>query len=84
MKSLNKLYLTQCDEKNKIHFQMFHKIFINEFNIGISSPASDCCAKCTNLKYQIKVAKTHDGKLNPKLELRFYKKRANTFYELMK
>ncbi|KAI4457955.1 dna-directed rna polymerases i ii and iii subunit rpabc2 [Holotrichia oblita] len=83
IKKLHEVYENGCDTENCVSFQMFRRIFINEFNIRFSSPASDCCAKCTNLKYQIKAAKD-EKKNDMKSELKIHKKRANAFYALLK
>ncbi|KAI4464379.1 dna-directed rna polymerases i ii and iii subunit rpabc2 [Holotrichia oblita] len=62
IKELHEIYENGCDTENCVSFQMFRRIFINEFNIGFSSAASDCFTKCTNLKYQIKAAKDEEKK----------------------
>nr|CAH7731442.1 unnamed protein product [Callosobruchus chinensis] len=61
---------------------MFKRIFYNEFNIGFSSPASDACGTCLNLRNVIK----EGGKNKTTLmtELRVHKVRAKTFYTLLK
>nr|CAH7732277.1 unnamed protein product [Callosobruchus chinensis] len=61
---------------------MFKRIFYNEFNIGFSSPASDACGTCLNLRNIIK----EGGKNKTTLmtELRVHKVRAKTFYTLLK
>ncbi|KAK4882697.1 hypothetical protein RN001_006016 [Aquatica leii] len=63
---------------------MFRSVFLNDFNIGFSSPASDVCSKCTRLKEQVKHTKDVEKRKNLIKEYRIHRKRANTFYELSK
>lgn len=72
------------NEKNpdfKTSISMFKRIFYGEFNIGFSSPASDICGTCINLKNSI----TQGGEKKAILitELRIHKIRANTFYKML-
>lgn len=60
---------------------MFKRIFYNEFNIGFSSPASDVCGTCLNLKNTIKQNTENKGKVM--VDLRIHKLRANAFYKLL-
>nr|CAI5839160.1 unnamed protein product [Callosobruchus analis] len=54
---------TSCSvHENKVAFRMFRRIFVNEFIIGFSSPASDVCTKCTRLKSMIKEEGTEEKK----------------------
>lgn len=57
IRKLHKLYNLKSGEAFKSSLSMFSRIFRKEFNIGFSSPASDCCGTCMRLKYQIKLEK---------------------------
>lgn len=81
---LHKMYNRRCDSEDRVSYDMFRNIFLADFNIGFSSPASDVCSKCTRLKEQIKHAKDPEKRQNFIMEYRIHKKRANTFYELCK
>lgn len=63
---------------------MFRKIFIHDFNIGFSSPASDVCSKCTRLKQQYKFETQAEKRNQLLVEYRVHRKRAAAFYELAK
>ncbi|KAK4882722.1 hypothetical protein RN001_006041 [Aquatica leii] len=67
---LHKMYNRGCDREDQVSYDMFRSVFLNDFNIGFSSPASDVCSKCTRLREQVKHTKDKKGK--------------NTFYELNK
>lgn len=84
MAKLQKIYNRKCDPEDRVSYDMFRNIFLNDFNIGFSSPASDVCSKCTRLKEQIKHTKDLEMKNNLIMEYRIHKRRANTFYELGK
>nr|CAH7714990.1 unnamed protein product [Callosobruchus chinensis] len=45
---------------------MFKRLFYSEFNIGFSSPASDVCGTCLNLKNAIK--KDNEDRLKTELK----------------
>lgn len=79
---LQKMYNRKCEPQNRVTYDMFRNIFLKNFNIGFSSPASDVCAKCTSLKEQIKMEKNIEKRHDLLMELRIHRKRANTFYEL--
>lgn len=52
MRKLFDIYIEQCAPEFKTtKFDMYRNIFINEYNIGFSGPATDCCAQCMRLKY---------------------------------
>lgn len=36
---LHKIYNRQCNPKDQVTYDMFRKIFLNNFNVGFSSPA---------------------------------------------
>lgn len=82
MAKLHKMYNRRCDPENRVSYDMFRNVFLNDFNIGFSSPASDVCSKCTRLKEQIKHTKDLKNRQTLIMEYRIHKKRANTFYEL--
>lgn len=84
IKRLHKIYQEKCDSENKVSFEMFRRVFVTDFNISFSSPASDCCAKCTRLTYLIKKEKDEQKKNDLKMEKIVHKKRANAFYDLLK
>lgn len=63
---------------------MFSRIFRKEFNVGFSSPASDCCGTCMRLKYQIKSEEDKAKKNLLISQLRIHRKRSKVFYELSK
>lgn len=60
---------------------MFKRIFYTDFNIGFSSPASDVCGTCINLKNTIK--QNTENKATLITELRMHKLRANAYYKLL-
>lgn len=78
---LSKMYNSKNPEY-KSSLSMFKRIFYNEFNIGFSSPASDVCGTCINLKNAIK-QKDGDKELFIS-KLKVHRIRANTFYKLLK
>lgn len=69
---------------DKTSLSMFTRVFVNDFNVGFSSPASDVCGMCTRLKRMKKIEKDPNKKQDLQMELRVHQKRANTFYELMR
>lgn len=52
---LHKMFNHENAAENHVSYYMFRKIFIREFNIGFSSPASDVCGQCTRLKQQYRM-----------------------------
>nr|CAI5865129.1 unnamed protein product [Callosobruchus analis] len=85
MRKLFNIYIDQCSTEFKTtKFDMFRNIFINKYNIGFSSPATDCCAQCMRLKHLTKKEHDEDAKKQYCLELMMHKKSANAFYELMR
>lgn len=67
----------------KTSLSMFKRIFYTEFNIGFSSPASDVCGTCLNLRNSIK-QKNGEDKEALIAKLKVHKVRANSFYKLLK
>lgn len=84
IKKLHNMYLSQCNIEHRVHFSMFRRVFVTEFNIGFSSPATDICAQCTRLKYMIKRETDINKKNQFQAELTIHKKRANAFYSRLK
>lgn len=81
---LHKMYNRQCNRENQVTYDMFRNIFLNDFNIGFSSPASDVCSKCTRLREQVRHTRDLQERQKLLMEYRIHRKRANTFYELAK
>ncbi|CAG9820696.1 unnamed protein product [Phaedon cochleariae] len=79
---LQKLYNRKCGAEYRVSYDMFRNVFINDFNIGFSSPASDVCSKCTRLQQQLKHENDLEKKKEIIIEYRIHRKRANTFFEL--
>nr|CAH7746213.1 unnamed protein product [Callosobruchus chinensis] len=77
--TLHRMYNTESQSDLHVTLSMFKRLFYSEFNIGFSSPASDVCGTCLNLKNAIK--KDNEDRL--KTELKVHQIRANTFYKLM-
>ncbi|XP_072384620.1 uncharacterized protein [Diabrotica undecimpunctata] len=84
IKKLHGMYLTQCDPEHNVNFSMFRRIFVHDFNIGFSTPASDVCAQCTRLKFKIRTEINEVKKREFRTELSIHQKRANAFYSLLK
>lgn len=86
IRKLHEIYNKNCKENDeKVHFAMFRRIFVNEFNIGFKSPASDVCSACSLLDQKIK--KSPPGsteQVNLMTEKRIHKLRANAFYSFIK
>lgn len=81
---LRKMFNHQNLPENWVSYSMFRNIFVNDFNIGFSSPASDVCGKCTRLKEQYKMETKTEKRSQILVEYRVHKKRASAFYELAK
>nr|CAH7732108.1 unnamed protein product [Callosobruchus chinensis] len=77
--TLHRMYNTESQSDLHVTLSMFKRLFYSEFNIGFSSPASDVCGTCLNLKNAIK--KDNEDRL--KTELKVHQIRANAFYKLM-
>lgn len=77
------MYISKCtDIQDRCSLTMFSVIFRTKFNIGFSSPATDICALCNRLKYQIKMEKDPNKKSDLIVKHRIHNKRAKAFYEL--
>lgn len=83
-KKLFTLYQEQSTPEFRVKFEMFRKIFVNEYNIGFSSPATDCCAQCMRLKLLRKKEKDDEKKAAYALELTIHQKSSRAFYELLR
>ena len=81
---LHKMYNSKCEETLKSSLSMFARVFRKDFNIGFSSPASDCCGMCMRLKHQMKHEKDPKKKSNAMLQYRMHTRRAKAFFELMR
>lgn len=81
---LHKMFNEQASPESCVSYFMFRKIFIGEFNIGFSSPASDICSKCNRLKQQYNIETNEEKKMQLLLEYRVHRKRASAFYSLAK
>lgn len=81
---LRKMFNHQNEAANWVSYNMFRNIFVNEFNIGFSSPASDVCGKCARIKEQYKTETNIEKKRQLITEYRVHRKRASAFYELAK
>ncbi|XP_031336004.1 uncharacterized protein LOC116165583 [Photinus pyralis] len=81
---LHKMFTESVDSQYKVSYLMFRKIFLTKFNIGFSSPASDCCGQCTRLTHMIKIENDPKKKSELSLQYRVHNKRVKCFYEMMK
>ncbi|BES91839.1 transposon protein [Nesidiocoris tenuis] len=85
VRKLLNAYNEAAQPGSQVQFSFFYKILTRDFNIGVSSPATDVCGTCTRLKSEIQVAQAGEqAKQNLIMELRVHKLRAKAFYELMK
>lgn len=85
IKKLHKIYNENTTDEFKVKHSMFRRIFVNNFNIGFKSPATDVCSHCTILNHKIKSFPKGSKERNDFIiEKRIHKKRANAFYELMR
>lgn len=87
LKSINnvrKMYERECiTDELKVGYRMFYNVFVNDFNIGFSGPASDTCTTCDCLRNQLKVCPA-EQKTILMTKLRVHKLRAKAFYDLLK
>lgn len=70
------------DDSQVVKYEFFRSIFVNEYNIGFGSPATDCCSTCLRLEEQIK--RNSADKQQLQLELAVHKQRAEAFYNSLK
>lgn len=84
IKKIHKIYNENTTDELKVKHSMFRRIFVNNFNIGFKSPATDVCSYCTIIDHRIKSFPKGSKERNDFIiEKRIHKKRANAFYELM-
>lgn len=85
---LYKHYVEKCLEDSHEEFivkeSYFRFVFNTKFNIGFSSPKTDVCSKCTELKERIKNEKDSVKNNSLKNELKIHKLRANAFYDFLR
>lgn len=85
IKKLHTIYNMQAIDVLKVKCSMFRKIFVNEFNIGFKSPASDTCSTCCLLKEMIKNSTPgSQEKMKLMVEKRIHSQRAQSFNSHMK
>lgn len=78
------MYNESVDDNLKVSQTLFRQIFLNNFNIGFSSPASDVCTVCHFTQTKIKNEVDPLKKIKLMTDLRIHKLRANAFYGLMR
>lgn len=83
------MFNDQCGDELKVKCSMFRRIFVNKFNIGFKSPASDTCSTCCLLKEKIRSTPLHKVRQSAEktqlmVQKRVHFQRAKTFYEHMK
>lgn len=83
IRKLHTIYNSSTQPNLKVSLSMFRRIFLQEFNIGFRSPASDVCGFCTMLNNKLKAAQGSE-KQAIITEKRIHKLRAKCFYELLK
>lgn len=81
---LHKLYNDGVDERYKVNYKFFSRIFLNNFNIGFGTPATDVCSFCTRHLNQLSMIKDQSKKQMVITQLRVHKLRAKQFYSIMK
>ncbi|XP_039279730.1 uncharacterized protein LOC120350428 isoform X1 [Nilaparvata lugens] len=73
------------DEGLKVKYEYFRNVFVENYNVGFVSPATDQCSKCLELKERIKCTSISEVERSTlKTELAIHKKRAETFFALLK
>ncbi|CAF4944300.1 unnamed protein product [Pieris macdunnoughi] len=79
------MYNENTTDESKVKLSMFRRIFVNNYNIGFKSPATDVCSYCTILQHKIKSFPIGSKERNYfSMEKRIHRKRANAFYQLMR
>ena len=58
-------------------------MFVENYNVGFGSPATDQCSKCLELKERIRSTVNQEERGSLKIELKVHKKRSKTFFELL-
>ena len=67
-----------------VAYECFRKIFKFNFNLEFGSPKTDACSFCETVRNQIKAEKNTERKKSLMTDLVIHKKRANSFYDLLK
>lgn len=81
--SLWEAYNNTIENEFKVKYEYFRKIFVENYNVGFGSPATDQCSKCLELKERIKSVENWGEKEKLKIELEVHKKRGQMFFELL-
>lgn len=71
------------NEELKVKYEYFRKVFVENYNVGFGSPATDQCSKCLELKERIKSTLNEEERSTLKTELAIHKKRGETFFSLL-
>lgn len=73
------------DEQLQVKYEYFRKVFVENYNVGFGSPATDKCSKCLELDEKIKKSAADQEQQNAfKVELAVHKKRGKKFFELLR
>jgi len=81
--NLRNLYNASVETSFRVSYTPFHRIFVRDFNIGFSSPASDTCTTCDSLKNQIRVCTAAEKNVLI-MQLRVHKLRSKAFYQQLR
>ncbi|XP_046673782.1 uncharacterized protein LOC124362930 [Homalodisca vitripennis] len=81
--SLWKSYNNTTENEFKVKYEYFRKIFVENYNVGFGSPATDQCSQCLKLKEKILSVVDFEEKGKLKIELQVHKKRGKMFFELL-
>jgi hypothetical protein len=84
IKKLNSMYNAEAEPDVKVNYTMFRRVFVSDFNIGFSSPASDVCTYCLRTRNQILIEKDEKKRQMLITERRIHKLRSKQFYQLGK
>jgi len=83
VQNLVKLYNTSVEQKFKCSYSLFSRVFRRDFNLGFSSPASDTCTTCDNLRNKLRFCQPTE-RVTLQMQLTVHKVRAKAFYDLLK
>jgi hypothetical protein len=76
------MYNNSTNDAGKVNFYMFRRVFVNDFNIGFKSPASDVCTHCSLFdEKRKKTLPSSPERIDMVSEKRNHKKFASAFYE---
>lgn len=84
MNKLVKMYNGSVDTELKVKYKFFRNIFLNNFNIGFNSPATNACGTCILLKNKLQLEKDPQKRVEIMTQKRVHSLKANAFYELTK